>query len=567
MRRATTAIIPQLLILLIAKGDVATVWLALLAVILVFLQAIRWHFARESALPPGATPQQAQQAISRVSLLAALNGVWIGVTAMIVLPSLELGWATVVSMIVLGIQAGSVATTAVNPSSYLTFSLPIFLGFSAGWWLVDIDGGLVIPPLYLLFALVLFGAVRNGHATLRSSYDLRVERNLALQQAEDANRQKTTFLATASHDLRQPAAALAFMSEELSAARVDPDLKPVVDAIGRASENINSLIDTLFDLSKLDRALINNDPQWVSLDDLCAGQKMIIESKALAKGLTFKVNNAGGYLFVDPAHIQRWLGNLLDNAVKYTSKGSVNLNIDLTSTGLTVQVQDTGQGIAADQLDNIWGDFYRADQSNAAGSFSMGLGLSIVQRLSELLDIEPKIESVENQGTSVSAEFPLSAYSESAAVTKVRITTGRLALATDKRVLLVEDNADVAEALDRHLKILGFDVDLVADALTARAKLDANIDYALLLTDNRLPDNELGSELCLYANEPPRRLPCLLISADDLGRVVLPARISLRQLQKPLQTNLLRARLTELLADDTDDSPTDQSVNRQRQIT
>lgn len=547
-RRAMTAMVPMGAMLLLGINEVNSWWLIILAILLVVLQGLRFRFTRADSLAPDAGPEQAQRAIQIVNIISAFGGVWIGLTTILILPNLEAGWATILSILVLGMQAGSIATTAVHPPTFITYTLPLFLGFSTAWWLSDTTGSLLIPPMYLLFALVLFGNVRNGHAVLRSSYDLRVERNVALQKAENANRQKSKFLATASHDLRQPAAALAFMSEELSASELNRELQPVASAIARSSNNLNSLIDTLFDLSKLDRALINNDPQWVSLRDLCANQRSMIAPKAAAKGLQFRLDCIDGYLYADPTHIQRWLSNLLDNAVKYTSEGSVTLRIESTPEGLSVEVSDTGCGIAADQLENIWSEYVRAEENSTAGAFSLGLGLSIVRKLSGLLGVEPTIKSALNEGTTVIAVFPPSAYRVDIPAQASARNWGALDCAKDKNLLLVEDNPDVAEALQRHLTTLGFNVDFAADAPLARKRLASGKSYSLLITDNRLPDNELGSELCLYANRDGRAMPCLIISADDLDLVDMADHIKLARLQKPLQTNQLRRKLIELLS-------------------
>ena len=115
------------------------------------------------------------------------------------------------------------------------------------------------------------------------------------------------------------------------------------------------------------------------------------------------------------------------------------------------------------------------------------------------------------------------------------------------RLLLVEDDPDVAEALERHLGTLGFSIDVATDAKQARARLDSDAQYALMLTDNRLPGGEFGTELCLYANQADRNLPCLIVSADDFGTNSLSVDFTLRRLKKPIQTNQLRTQLSELL--------------------
>ena len=198
MRRATTAILPQAVLLVIGYGYVSGWILILLGLTAILLHMGRWTMTRPDRLPADVSAEQALQAIRTVNIMSSVHGVWIGLTALILLPSIPPTTALVTAMILFGLQAGSVATTTVHPPTFMNFSLPIFVGFSIGVVLQDHSSGLIVPPLYFLFLLVLFAAVKNAHGVLRSSYELRVERNLALQRAEEANRQKERFLATTS---------------------------------------------------------------------------------------------------------------------------------------------------------------------------------------------------------------------------------------------------------------------------------------------------------------------------------------------------------------------------------
>ncbi|MGB7183370.1 MAG: hybrid sensor histidine kinase/response regulator, partial [Burkholderiaceae bacterium] len=486
------------------------------------------------------------QSIARVSIL---HGVWIGVVSAVLIPYAGLTKGIGIALIVLGIQAGSIATLSVFPPAFWGFGVPIFIGFSIGWFRLSHEVALIASPLYLLLMFVLLSAVKNSYQVIRQSWDLRSERNRALANAEEANRQKSRFLAAASHDLRQPAAALGFMAEELNERALPSELRPIAVNIQRSSENIRVLLDKLFDLSKLDTPLISNSPKWVSLEVLAQTLATTMESRAKAKGLELNIEHIAGFLWADPAHIQRLLSNLLDNAVKYTDAGSINMTMTLDEQCLRIVVRDTGRGIARDQLDQVWAERIQgSDLSGEQAEFSLGLGLSIVSRLAQILEAQTSIESTLGQGTAVGIRFDANLYSANQAAPELSgAAQGKMAIANGKRLLLVEDNPDVRDALSRHLQRLGFIVDTESDAASARKKLSAAIDYAMMITDYRLPANEVGTSLINFANADGRELPCLLISADEFGMQTTTDARSFAFLRKPIQTNSLRNAIETLL--------------------
>lgn len=549
MRRATVVLVPQALILYLAWGGAPGWMLAALAVSIVLLHVWRLIIIRRGG-KLDATDRQWDELCASISRISTLHGVWIGVAAAVLMPLAPGNWAIGIAIIVLGIQAGSIATVSVYPPSFWGFAIPIFIGFSVGWYRIHPELIYVVAPLFLLFLLVLHGAVRNFYDVLKQSWELRSERNRALANAEEANRQKTRFLAAAGHDLRQPTAALGFMAEELIERDLPAEIQPIANNIRRSSENIRVLLDKLFDLSRLDTPLISNSPKWVALTDLADTLRATVEARAAAKGLQFSVETTEGYLWADPAHLQRLLSNLLDNSLKYTDKGSIKLTIGKTAESLQVSVADTGRGIAADQLEQVWAERIQGSDSSAEqAEFSLGLGLSIVRRLGQVLRAETNIKSEIGEGTTVDVFFPLTAYAQTVEATSKSIEpTSRFEDAKGKRLLLVEDNPDVRDALGRHLQRLGFEVDMAADASAARKMLSATSGYNLMVTDYRLPDNEVGTSLIKFANSDGHRLPCLLMSADEFGLQMKADAPAFEFLRKPLQTNELRGALERLLA-------------------
>ena len=549
MRRATVVLVPQALLLYMAWGGAPGWLLAALAVSIVLLHAWRLIIIRRGS-KLDATDRQWDELCASISRISAFHGIWIGLAAALLMPLAPGNWAIGIAIIVLGIQAGSIATVSVYPPSFWGFAIPIFIGFSVGWYRIHPELIFVIAPLFLLFLLVLHGAVRNFYDVLKQSWELRSERNRALANAEEANRQKTRFLAAAGHDLRQPTAALGFMAEELIERDLPTEIQPIANNIRRSSENIRVLLDKLFDLSRLDTPLISNSPKWVALADLADTLRATVEARAGAKGLQFSVETTEGYLWADPAHLQRLLSNLLDNSLKYTDKGSIKLTISKTSDSLQVSVTDTGRGIAADQLEQVWAERIQGSDSSAEqAEFSLGLGLSIVRRLGQVLRAKTNIKSALGEGTTVDVFFPLAAYAQTVEATGKSVEpTNRFDSAQGKRLLLVEDNPDVRDALSRHLQRLGFEVDVAAEASTARKMLSATSGYNLMVTDYRLPDNEVGTSLIKFANSDGHQLPCLLMSADEFGLQMKADAPAFEFLRKPLQTNELRGALERLLA-------------------
>lgn len=549
MRRATIVLVPQALILYMAWGG-APVWLlATLAVLILALHAWRLMILKRSE-STSLSNDDWDKLCAEISRVSAIHGVWIGLTAALLMPLAPGNWAIGIAILVLGIQAGSIATISVYPPSFWGFALPMFIGFSVGWYRVHPELVYAIAPLYLLFLMVLQGGVRNFYLMLKQSWELRSERNRALANAEEANRQKTRFLAAAGHDLRQPTAALGFMAEELMERELPTEIQPIANNIRRSSENIRVLLDKLFDLSRLDTPLITNSPKWIALPELADTLRATTEARAAAKGLQFSVKGIDGFVWADPAHLQRLLSNLLDNSLKYTDKGSIELTINRSDDALSVSVRDTGRGIPKDQLEQVWAERIQGSDSTAEqAEFSLGLGLSIVRRLAQVLRAETNITSGQGEGTTVAVRFPASAYSETADdTTKHTELPGRFEVAQGKRLLLVEDNPDVRDALSRHLNRLGFEVDTAVDAATARKMLSAATDYSVMVTDYRLPDNEVGTSLIQFANSDDHHLPCLLVSADEYGLHMKTNAPAFEYLRKPLQTNELRGALERLLS-------------------
>jgi signal transduction histidine kinase len=213
---------------------------------------------------------------------------------------------------------------------------------------------------------------------------------------------KNRMLASAAHDMRQPVLALDIyagwlVEEPASSTEIAPK-------IAASTKAVISLFDSMFDMSRLSEGQISTHLTAVKVEEIIDNLFLQYQPLAQAKGLTLRTRSVAGSIFTDALLLERILGNLLNNAIKYTHKGGVLLACRETHKGVQIEVWDTGVGISADQQSLVFKEFYKSP-SNAGTSDGFGLGLAIVTQLSELLGAEIKLRSRRGQGTVVSLQL------------------------------------------------------------------------------------------------------------------------------------------------------------------
>ncbi len=231
----------------------------------------------------------------------------------------------------------------------------------------------------------------------------------AHEAANRADLAKSRFLATASHDLRQPLQALSLLNGTLRRMAGNADTLEVLTHQEQAINAMSRLVNALLDISKLESGKVRPELTDFQVTALLEELRQEFAGLAAHKGLALEVASSSGTAHSDPALVGQILRNLLSNAIKYTRQGLVLLRSRPTSGGCRIEVVDTGIGIPAEQIDSIYDEFFQIGCRTGESREGYGLGLSVVNRLARLLDLKLTVQSAPGKGSSFSFELPAGA--------------------------------------------------------------------------------------------------------------------------------------------------------------
>jgi len=238
--------------------------------------------------------------------------------------------------------------------------------------------------------------VQISYEKLELIDDLETEREIGIK----ATLSKDQFFAAASHDLRQPLNAINLFIDALSYRLEKPDNKNIIDKIKRSLRNHNGMLHGVLDVSKLEANSVKYEPQNLHVNSLV--DYLIDEHPNKPEGV--EIVNAIDqkmHVYTDQTILRRIIGNVLDNAVKFTEQGKIVIKGKVDKGWAKISIIDTGIGIPANKMDLVFEDFQQLDNPERNRDKGLGLGLSIVKRLCSLAKIELELESQQNEGTKV----------------------------------------------------------------------------------------------------------------------------------------------------------------------
>jgi signal transduction histidine kinase len=484
--------------------------------------------------------------------LSAINGVTHGLS-LCFFPYLPVFERTVHSLFLVGISAIAVVTTAGYRPISLAYILPTlvpmsilwaYLGYVEGNWIhytIALMGGL-FTPILIRVAADTFSIFRDSIETRKKLSELNIQLESALNEARIASSAKTRFLASATHDLRQPIHTLSLFSAALAMRPLDDQSREIAEHMDKALQVLASQLDALLDISKLDAGVVHANNEIINLSTLVTRISKENLPLALEKNLKLELNCPEDVIIeTDEQLLERIIRNLLSNAIKYTDKGNINIKISPELDNYVLSIEDSGYGIPEEEHSHIFEEFYQINNPERDRSKGLGLGLAITKRISELLKLPIEMKSSLGKGT----VFQLT-FLKAKGMEKNKLFTSTIAKSWDTlQVLVVDDETEVGLAMKTLLESLGCQV-MLSDSTTQAVTEVNNIKPHIILVDFRLRGDDNGITAIQEIRKIYPDMPAILISGDTAPHRLLEANeTNIELLHKPVLVDVLKQAISK----------------------
>lgn len=528
-----------------ANGMLAWAGITLVLRVLCF-----WH-AKQWLDTDGATRPAARVARELVALHCAMGAAWSGLVWAAQAPT-----DLTTGLIMWGGSFANLTSSLTMLSPFLPAAVASVGMQSISWVLLSLlraDYALALGTAVFPLGLLMHGrtiakntvsgiALRFENLDLVA--DLRVQRQRAMdahQEAEEANQAKSTFLAAASHDLRQPLHALGLFLEVLASSALNPKQRLALDNARAVSDVSNRMLDALLDFSRIEANAVAPQLRSFHLQPLINKIEVELAGQADAKGLVYRTRECHVAVQSDPVLLERILRNLVSNAIRYTPRGGLLVAGRVHGDTVWLEVWDTGIGIAADQRQAIFREFHQLANPERDRDQGLGLGLAIVDGLARKLGHPLVLASRPGRGTVFRLGLPI------ATTAVVADTDGRAPLPQrhlDMRILVIDDDGAVRSGMHGLLTEWGARCDAV-ESIEAAVHSAAALRPDFVISDFRLRSGHTGAEAIAAVRAAlGHDVPALLITGDtapERWRQALASGVPL--LHKPVSPSELWRRL------------------------
>jgi signal transduction histidine kinase len=462
---------------------------------------------------------------------------------------------TFLVMVLLGTAAGSMSLTSMWAPGYYLFVLPMLTTLVAYLFAQGSREWVGLGILGAAYTISLLRLGQNNFENFVKTLRLQSE-NMGLidklreqkDRAEQAARAKTQFLASASHDLRQPVHALALFADALSHEVNTPKGKNLMNNLSRSVESIDELLTSLLDISKLDAGTVKVNAADIELKPIL--QKVINEFSAEAEkqNLTLRVRDTSLAVHSDPVLLGNIVRNLVSNALRYTKQGGILVGCRRNKNDVCIEVWDTGLGIPEAEREKIFAEFYQLNNPERDRGKGLGLGLAICQRTCELLHHRIELYSRPGRGS----VFRIRAKrSRVKARSESKAPAAQKTLLENPLILVVDDEINILNAMEAVLGTWGCEV---ITAGSGKEAIDKLADYPdsrpdLIICDYRLRAGETGTEVIARLHEELNHpIPAIIMTGDTAPESIRQTQASGHALlHKPVKPMELQQTIRDLI--------------------
>ncbi|USH02206.1 PAS-domain containing protein [Grimontia kaedaensis] len=376
------------------------------------------------------------------------------------------------------------------------------------------------------------------------------------KEAERANLSKTKFLAAISHDLLQPLNAAQLYLGSLLSHRMSPSARKLVSSLAHSLEDVESLITTLVDISKLDAGVVRADKQSFPVSDLL--DNIADDFSHAAEGTSVEVRyvHSSSYVYTDSQLLARIVRNLMTNALRYTPSGKILLGSRRCKEGLRIEVLDTGVGIPEDKKNEIFQEFKRLTAKQDESHTQLGLGLAIVDKIASVLGHTVTVDSVPGEGSRFSVLVPYGRPETQSIRNVESLVSDNSVVLQGTRVWVIDNDPNICRAMEELLQRWGCEVTCAGSLEELQISCDTvQSPVELLIADYHLDNGMTGLSLAKSINQQRmQKVPTVIVTANRSEELQHQARdCGYLVMHKPVSPMRLKMTMVHLLTGDQAD--------------